>query len=68
MPDKINNTTFSGIDSSMILQLKEIASPLIGSLSISALIRHIAKYGKVIDGQLIVEGWSSVDYDDLDND
>lgn len=64
MPDKSGNTTFSGITPAMILQLKEIASPMVGSLSVSELIRHIARHGKYVDGRLIVEGWSSIDEED----
>lgn len=55
------NTTLHNISPEMILKLKEISSVITGSLSVSALIRHIAKYGKIKNGQLIVEGWSSVE-------
>jgi hypothetical protein len=56
MADK-NRTTLSGITPAQLLHLKQLAYQMTGELSVSALIRHIADFGYVIDGRrLIVPG------------
>lgn len=54
------NTTLHNINPEMILKLKEMSSVITGRLSVSALIRHIAEQGKIENGRLIIESWSSV--------
>ncbi len=59
----MSNTTLSNISPEAMLKLKEIACIIVGNLSVSNLVRHIAKHGEVKDGQLIVEGWSSTSFE-----
>jgi hypothetical protein len=46
MADK-NRTTLSGITPEQLLRLKFLALQMTGEISVSALIRHIADYGRI---------------------
>lgn len=46
MTDK-NRTTLSGITPEQLMKLKWIALQMTGEISVSALIRHIADYGRI---------------------
>lgn len=54
MPDK-NRTTLSGISPRQNQRLRDIALELIDKTNLSALWRHIADYGRIENGKLIVE-------------
>lgn len=53
--DKTGKTTLWNIGAQRVIRLQTLALELVGKRSLSALVRHIADVGQVVDGRLVVE-------------